>query len=305
MLDIRPRSARIKGEGCSKPMRNRETLFLSGLAFPRLRGIATGQIRQKRRFCFEVTMREFHPLLVIGGIMSIKEMSRVWDDSKQNGNRLLLLLAMADYADDNGYCWPSIDTLAQKTRMSSRTVMRAIDDLISDAEIAAVRVRNTGNKYVILTGCSLKEKYRRTKSISDRLSENATDCHIISDIAVSLDPPVIIKETSKDTPSLAGKQKKPRKRDPMFDALVGVCKLDPKTAGSFIGKTKRILFQADYKPEDVIRFGEIWYTREFPGGKSDGKPPSPACVAKYIGWVNDDSEASVSSWIPTAEEAAK
>jgi len=40
--------------------------------------------------------------------MSIKVMSYVWEASKAKGSELLLLLAIADHAADDGYCWPGI-----------------------------------------------------------------------------------------------------------------------------------------------------------------------------------------------------
>ena len=140
--------------------------------------------------------------------MSIKEISRVWEDSNQSGNRLLIMLALADYADDNGYSWPSIETLARKTRMSSRTVLRAIDDLTAENELYAIRSRNSGNKYIILTGCTNHEKAQRIKAISDKLSISVTTCHLISDTAMSLDPSRSIKDPSTcdntSTPSKNG-----------------------------------------------------------------------------------------------------
>ena len=61
--------------------------------------------------------------------MSIKIMSRVWDDAPFDGYTLLLLLALADNASDEGICWPSIETLMRKTRLPRRTVFQAIKNL--------------------------------------------------------------------------------------------------------------------------------------------------------------------------------
>jgi hypothetical protein len=61
--------------------------------------------------------------------MSIRIMSWVWENSIQKGNELLLLLALADSANDQGVCWPSLETLAKKTRMSRRYVKRVMADL--------------------------------------------------------------------------------------------------------------------------------------------------------------------------------
>jgi DNA-binding transcriptional ArsR family regulator len=41
----------------------------------------------------------------------------------------LVLLALADNANDNGYCYPGIDHLIQKTELSKRQVLRYLDKL--------------------------------------------------------------------------------------------------------------------------------------------------------------------------------
>jgi hypothetical protein len=71
-----------------------------------------------------------------GKAMSIRVMSSVWEDSKQKGNGLLLMLALADFADDQGKCYPSVDRLAFKTRMSRRNVQNLSRQLVEDGEIS-------------------------------------------------------------------------------------------------------------------------------------------------------------------------
>lgn len=61
--------------------------------------------------------------------MSIKVSSWLWENSQASGSRLLLLLAIADFADDNGLAWPSLATLEAKTRVPRRTVQRMISEL--------------------------------------------------------------------------------------------------------------------------------------------------------------------------------
>ncbi len=41
-----------------------------------------------------------------------------------------LLLVLANYADEGGRCWPSIETLCADTGMSRATVHRTLDKLI-------------------------------------------------------------------------------------------------------------------------------------------------------------------------------
>lgn len=52
--------------------------------------------------------------------MSVRTMARVWESSKQSGSHLLMLLAIADFADDDGFSYPSVPTLAAKCRMQPR-----------------------------------------------------------------------------------------------------------------------------------------------------------------------------------------
>jgi hypothetical protein len=59
--------------------------------------------------------------------MSIKVMERVWEHSKASGTPLLVLLCLADWANDAAECWPSISTIARKCRLKDdRHVQRVI-----------------------------------------------------------------------------------------------------------------------------------------------------------------------------------
>lgn len=62
--------------------------------------------------------------------MSVKAMSWVWKHSRAAGNTLLVFLASADHAHDDGTdAWPGQESLAKKCRVSSRTVRRAVEEL--------------------------------------------------------------------------------------------------------------------------------------------------------------------------------
>ena len=47
-------------------------------------------------------------------------MARVWADSSLGGSELLMLLAIADFADDDGRAYPAVTTLATKCRIKPR-----------------------------------------------------------------------------------------------------------------------------------------------------------------------------------------
>lgn len=69
--------------------------------------------------------------------MSIHVMNLVWKKSKHKGSTLLILLAMADYAGDDGTgIWPSYQTLAKKARLSRRQAINIVQSLIESGVIA-------------------------------------------------------------------------------------------------------------------------------------------------------------------------
>ncbi len=67
--------------------------------------------------------------------MSIKAMTWYWDNSAQDGHKLLLLLALADWSNDEGECYPRVGRLAQRSRRKRRATQRAINELETDGEI--------------------------------------------------------------------------------------------------------------------------------------------------------------------------
>ena len=86
--------------------------------------------------------------------MSVRTMARVWADSTHAGTDLLMLLAIADFADDEGNAYPAVPTLAKKCRMSTRNANFILTALKASGELQ-VRA-NEGpkgtNRYRIVLG---------------------------------------------------------------------------------------------------------------------------------------------------------
>lgn len=59
-------------------------------------------------------------------------MAWVWDHSPYEGAKLLVHLALADYTNSEGRCWPSQASLARRARCSERWVREALDQMIVD-----------------------------------------------------------------------------------------------------------------------------------------------------------------------------
>ena len=73
--------------------------------------------------------------------MSLKTLTTVWERSEANGTALLCMLALADFADDNGEAFPKIATLARRCRVSERTILRVLDQLVESGELARIKMR--------------------------------------------------------------------------------------------------------------------------------------------------------------------
>ncbi len=68
--------------------------------------------------------------------MSIEAMTRVWKVSRAKGPELLVLLAIADWADDEGRnSWGTEAKLAGKSRMSERGVRKVLGRLVALGEL--------------------------------------------------------------------------------------------------------------------------------------------------------------------------
>jgi hypothetical protein len=72
--------------------------------------------------------------------MSIRVMTAIWEYSSHKGAALLLMLAIADHASDDGTnAYPSVRRLAQRTRLSERTVQRTIQECEASGELVVNR----------------------------------------------------------------------------------------------------------------------------------------------------------------------
>ncbi len=75
----------------------------------------------------------------------------------------LVLMSLADAADDHGVCWPSVHTIARKCCISSRTVRRVIQTLVDRGLLEAEqRYRPDGS--------SSSNRYRLQQAGGDKMS---------------------------------------------------------------------------------------------------------------------------------------
>jgi hypothetical protein len=185
--------------------------------------------------------------------MSIRQMTAVWEKSKQKGSALLLLLAIADFANDDGVAWPAVGTLADKIRMDVRYTHRLLNQLVEDGELTIQeRAGPHGcNLFTVKVGVAPAPDGPRA-----RVAKKPSGARAGGDGArarkgmapAPAEPP----ENHQDPPSA-------RPRDEMFDAVVEVCRADAKLNGSTVGKVVTQLKSAGYTSADVRAFGEDWW----------------------------------------------
>jgi DNA-binding transcriptional regulator YhcF (GntR family) len=105
--------------------------------------------------------------------MSVKVMSRVWDESAHTGSALLMLLAIADHANDDGVCWPSVETLAAKARVQARQAQNLIAQLEQSGELAVQRGRGRKNTSIYVVKISGKGAIQRDIDYAEKVQSSA------------------------------------------------------------------------------------------------------------------------------------
>ena len=116
--------------------------------------------------------------------MSIKLMTRVWDMPKEviKQGPKLVLLALCDYANDEGECYPSQDKLAVRASCTDRSVRDHLDWLESIGVISVSR-RQTGGRrksdlyHIDLLPLLKSEAEKSSASVNQSEAENFSSTH--------------------------------------------------------------------------------------------------------------------------------
>ncbi len=99
--------------------------------------------------------------------MSIEVTNDVWSNihlTDLKPSHILVLLALADYADEHRRSWPSVQTLSRKTNLSQTSVRRILKKLNADGYIEIIRRKRpdgsfTSNVYVIKPSTAWHKKH--------------------------------------------------------------------------------------------------------------------------------------------------
>jgi predicted transcriptional regulator len=106
--------------------------------------------------------------------MSIALMTRVWGArTGLSSVQKMVLLKLADCANDGGHAWPSIPTISAAVECSQRTVIRALAELESAGYIMVNRRRSSGGQRRNLYIIQVSECHQE----GDRMSPGPSDIH--------------------------------------------------------------------------------------------------------------------------------
>lgn len=80
--------------------------------------------------------------------MSVRVMTAVWDITLADSEKIVLL-ALADCANDEGWCWPGMKSLARKCSKTDRTVQASIKALCAAGHLTRIEVPGKGCRYQV------------------------------------------------------------------------------------------------------------------------------------------------------------
>jgi len=235
-------------------------------------------------------------------------MTRVWEHSRQKGSARVLVLALADIGDDNGFAYPGLDWLAKRTYMSRRQTQRLLDQLEADGEITMrQKVTGRGNRpeYLVLTGLDAKHIARNliryfdlseaeATEKSDILSKRASSCQTgksrkkgvklsaKGDIsgkkgrhvhAQKGDTPITPDSNTPSESVLGGSE------SALVDAITKVTGCDPLLNQTQISDLAQDLLKANYTDQDVLRWHQDFWLNDW---RSKGGLPSLKEVRQFI-----------------------
>jgi len=119
--------------------------------------------------------------------MSVKVSSWVWGLETLTDNApLLVLLALADAANDEGYCWHNQKTLCKKSRQSTSTARRALRKLEAMGLVTTFRRMTSkglaSNLYLLNVGAKPDHTLQSDQSVTLNVPDGATIDEVIAEV---------------------------------------------------------------------------------------------------------------------------
>lgn len=139
-------------------------------------------------------------------------MSWVWKNGPIDPAERYVLLKLADNANHDGLCWPSLSEISDETRLSESTVRRAIRSLEKGGWLTVNRGlgRSKNSQYV------LQEKVSERKVSHRKVSQGKVSPRPIKGVTVTEPPHPLIGNNHQEPPKAQEKESLPEWLDPIL-----------------------------------------------------------------------------------------
>lgn len=129
--------------------------------------------------------------------MSIRIMTQVWQLDLPTASHKLLLLAFADHANDEGICYPALESIHRKTGLSRRHTQRLISSLKESGQLLVRRAptRYTSPLFQVVIGQDVRrwgdilsdDLHNREPSLLTVTQDQAKPESVVVDTTTSLE----------------------------------------------------------------------------------------------------------------------
>jgi hypothetical protein len=223
--------------------------------------------------------------------MSIKVMSAVWEIEGIDSSECLVLMALADHADERGRCYPSIGRLAKRTKLSDRGVQKVIARLIEKGFVTVTPSAGQGgaNIYTVTATPELPAIV-----VADPVGARDIDAHLVNDVhpergsprTTGTTPPNDVRKTpERRSPKPSGTSIEPSEDIPARDPADILCEIaTPKAVKSFLGYRRKIR-----KPVSEVAAERIAKTLTSIANQG-GSPDDALGMAEEKGWQSIKAE---------------
>jgi DNA-binding transcriptional ArsR family regulator len=193
--------------------------------------------------------------------MSIEALNWAWEQPVAKAANKLVLLALADHANGDGECWPSMKRIADRSDISARHVSRAINELVDLGLVEKANRRRHGGQY---RGWDYRLLIQQTPAASGH-GRPVTSGHgrpSPADTGVRSEP----SENRKEEP-LADKppESVTRKTDDLFETVAQVCGISldgiTRTARGQLNKAVKELREVQATPEQIHHKAKAYRTQ--------------------------------------------
>ena len=182
--------------------------------------------------------------------------------------RKMVLLKLADQANDDGLCWPSYQTIAESCELSRRSVIRHIQQLETDGYLTITKTYDKSNKK------NFSNRYTLTLNRGDRLSlvtDEAPSGDSVSLPSDSVSPEPINEPINESITKDIGEKKK----------KVAVSKFVEPT----LEQVKAYFTERGH--QDAVSESEKWIDYYIANGWKVGKNPMKDWKAAIRNWMRN------------------